>query len=167
LRRGTRSFQRRAALRNALEYAACVVVIACFASYMVAFPFPLMRIGSLLIIAATLAVAWQLRVRAASAPLPADLGARSWLEFHRTQLARQRDALRNAWLWYVAPFVPGLVVFRWGVETELGMSTPFARGPWANLAIAAVLVVVIAWNRHVAKRYQRRLDTLPSPSGPA
>ena len=161
LRRGVTKFQRRVALRNALEYGACVAVIACFAYYVVSFPFPLMRTGSLLIIAGTLVVAWQIRVRAASAPVPSDFGARSWLEFHRAQLARQRDALRTVWLWYVLPFVPGLVVFRWGVETELGASAPFARGLWANLTIAVVFVLVIAWNRRVATRCQQRLDLLP------
>jgi hypothetical protein len=161
LRRGATQFQRRVARRNAIEYAACVAAIACFGYYLVGFPFLLMRAGSLLMIAATLAVAWQLRARAASAPAPADFGARSWLEFHRTQLARQRDALRTAWLWYVAPFVPGLVVFRWGVETELGTPSTFARGLWANLSIAAVFALVVIFNRFVARRCQRQLDMLP------
>ena len=160
LRRGVTRFQRRIALRNAIEYLACGVVIAAFAWYMVVFPYPLMEAGSALIILATIVVAWQLRVRGASAPLPADMGQRSWLDFHRAQLERQRDALRSVWLWYVAPFVPGMVVFRWGVETELAAGAPFARGAWANLSIAAVFVAVIALNRYAAMRLQRRVDRL-------
>jgi hypothetical protein len=165
LRAGATRFQRRVARRNAVEYFACTVVIACFGMYMATFRFPLMEAGSVLIILATILVAWQLRVRGASASLPADLGQRSWLDFHRAQLERQRDALHSVWLWYVAPFVPGVVVFRWGVETELGAGAPFARGLWANVSIAVVFVVVIAINRYAAKRCQRELDALGRSAG--
>jgi Flp pilus assembly protein TadB len=161
LKRGAQRFQRRVAARNALEYLACVAVVACFANYLVVFPFPVMRAGSVLLILGTVLVAWQLHKRASNrGPLPAELGGRPWLEFHLRQLTRQRDALRNVWLWYVAPFVPGIVVFRWGVETELGISAPFARGWTANLSIAAVFLLVIAYNRFVARRLQKRIDQL-------
>jgi Flp pilus assembly protein TadB len=161
LKRGAQRFQRRVAARNALEYLACVAVVACFANYLVVFPFPVMRAGSVLLILGTVLVAWQLHKRASNrGPLPGELGERPWLEFHLRQLTRQRDALRNVWLWYVAPFVPGIVVFRWGVETELGISAPFARGWTANLSIAAVFLLVIAYNRFVARRLQKRIDQL-------
>jgi len=162
LRRGATGFQRRVKWRNALEYVACAVVIAIFANYIAAFPHPRMQAGSVLVIVATIFVAWQIRVRAASASTPADLGARPWLDFHCAQLERQRAALHSVWLWYVAPFVPGVAVFRWGVETELAAGGPFAHGLWANLSIAVVFVLVIAMNRYVAGRLQRRLDQLRS-----
>jgi len=162
LRRGVTGFQRRIKWRNGLEYLGCVVVIAIFASYIANFPHPLMRTGSVLVILATIFVARQIHVRGSSASLPADLGARPWLDFHCAQLERQRAALHSVWLWYVAPFVPGVVVFRWGVETELAAGGPFARGPWANLSIAVVFVAVIALNRYVAGKLQQRLDQLRS-----
>ncbi len=160
LRAGARRFNRRIALRNALEYAACVLVMIGFAGYVVHFPFLFIRIGSVLIMAGTLVVAWQLHRRGSSQPLPADAGARSWLAFRIAQLARQRDALRSVPWWYVGPFVPGLVVFRCGVEFELDASAPFARGWKANALIAGVLLLVIAWNLFAAWRLQRRIDAL-------
>ena len=160
LRRASKRFQRRVAFRNATEYLACLVVVAVFAMYLVKFPFPLMRAGSVLIILGTLWVAHQLRARASGRPVPGDMGDRSWVDFHREQVLRQRDALRAVWLWYVAPFVPGMVVFRWGVETELDAGAPFARGWAANLAIAGVLLLVVAFNRFAARRLQRRIDEL-------
>ena len=156
LKAEARRMHRRITLRNALEYAACILVLGVFALYMRAFPHPLMRIGSSLIIIATLFVAWQLRRRASSQALPPDRGGQSWLEFQRTQLVRQRDALRSAWLWYVAPFVPGVVAFRWGVETELGAGAPFARGWWCNAIVAVIFLGVAALNRYGARKLQQR-----------
>lgn len=160
LRSGATRLRRRVVLRNALEYAVCALVIAGFAFHFVRFPAPFMRVGSVLVIAGTLVVAWQLHRRASSTPLPGDAGARSWLDFQRAQLMRQRDALRSAWLWYIGPLVPGVVVFRWGVETELGAGAPFARGWLADAAIAAVFLGVLALNLYGARKLQRRLDAL-------
>lgn len=160
VRAGAERLHRRVARRNALELAACVLVIGVFAYYLWAFPSPLMRLGSGLAIAGTLVVAWQLKRRAANRPLPTALGDQPWLRYRREQLVRQRDALRSAWLWYVAPFIPGVVVFRWGVETQLPPDAPFARGWMANLSIALVFVGVALWNRHAARRLQQHIDRL-------
>lgn len=160
LKAAAKRLRRRIVFRNATEYVACVLVIASFAFYIVRFPFPLMRAGSVLIILGTLVVGWQLSRRASSQPLPGDLGAQSWLAFQRAQLVRQRDALRSVWLWYVAPLVPGLVVFRWGVETELGAGAPFARGHLADGVVALVFLAVIALNAWGARKLQQRIAAL-------
>jgi hypothetical protein len=109
---------------------------------------------------ATLFIAWQMERRASNQALPPASGDQSWLQFQRSQLARQRDALRSVWLWYVAPFVPGVVVFRWGVETELPLNGPFARGWLANLLIALVFLGIAGLNRYAARKLQRRIDML-------
>lgn len=160
LRAGARRMQRRVALRNALEYVACVAVFACFALYIAIFPFPLMRVGSALVMIGTLVVAWQLHRRASGRPLPSDAGARSWLDYQRAQLERQRDALRSVMWWYVAPLVPGILVFRWGVETELPADAPFAFGWLPNAIVAGVMLAVIALNRYAARKLQQRIDAL-------
>ena len=160
LEAGAKRLRRRIVFRNATEYVACVLVIAGFAFYIVRFPFPLMRAGSVLIILGTLLVAWQLHRRASSQPLPGDLGGQSWLAFQRAQLVRQRDALRSVWLWYVGPLVPGMAVFRWGVETELDVSAPFARGRLADGVIALVFLAVIALNAWGAHKLQQRIAAL-------
>ena len=155
-----RRMHRRIAFRNAREYAACVVVVCVFAFYVDRFSYPSMRLGSILIMLATLFVAWQLKRRASNQAVPTTAGGQTWIQFQRLQLIRQRDALRSAWLWYVAPFVPGVVVFRWGVETELPIDGPFARGWLANLFVALVFLGIAALNRHAAGKLQRRIDEL-------
>ncbi len=160
LRRAADRFQRRIVWRNATEYLACAVIALVFVFYLVQFPSPLMRTGSALVIAGTLIVAWQLHRRASGQPAPTDRGAQSWLDYQRAQWARQRDALRSVATWYIGPLVPGVIVFRWGVETELGPGAPFARGLIANLVIAAVLVAVVLFNRYAAHQLQQRIDRL-------
>lgn len=151
---------RRIAIRNATEYAGCVGVICIFSSYVYNFPYPLMRIGSILTMIATLFIAWQMKRRASNRALPTAPGEQSWLQFQHAQLVRQRDALRSAWLWYVAPFFPGVLVFRWGVETELRPGGPFLRGWLANLLIALVFLGIAALNRYAARKLQQRIDML-------
>lgn len=160
LKAEAKRMHRRIAFRNATEYAVCVVVICGFAFHVYKFPFPLMRVGSVLTIIATLFVAWQMKRRASNQALPSAPGGQSWLEFQRSQLVRQRDALRSVWLWYVAPFVPGVAMFRWGVETELGPGAPFARGWLADLFIALVFLGIAALNGYGASRLQQRIDKL-------
>ncbi|WP_343633406.1 hypothetical protein [Roseateles sp.] len=160
LRRSANRFRRRVQWRNALEYLACAAVVMVFALYLVSFPFPRMRAGSLLVILGALVVAWQLHRRGSSQATPTELGAQSWLDYRRAQWVRQRDALRSAAWWYVGPFLPGVIVFRWGVETELGPQAPFARGLAANLVIVAIFVAVILFNRFSAHRLQQQIDQL-------
>ena len=160
LRRQAGVFQRRVLRRNALEYGAGLAVMLVFAFYIWAFPHALMRIGCVLIM---LGCAWalvQMRRRAGGPALAWTAAELPSLEAHRRELVRQRDALRSVWLWYVGPFVPGMVVFRWGVETELDASAPFARGLVPNLVIAAVLLAVVWINRRAANKLQRQLDQL-------
>ena len=160
LRKQASTFQRRVAWRNRIEYLAGVIVTLVFVSYLWHFPYPLMRLGSVLIIFACPFVLTQLHRRASSRLLPDDMAKLSCLEFHRQQLIRQRDALRSVWLWYVAPFVPGVAIFRWGVETELDAAAPFSRGLWANLWIVGILLVVVLLNLRAANKLQRKIDAL-------
>ncbi len=157
--------QRGVLRRNLLEGLAALFVVGGFTRYLWLFPTPLMRAGSVLIILATLVVMQQMLKRASSRPMPWMNAGLSCKAFHRTELVRQRDALRSVWLWYVGPFVPGLVVFRWGVETELGIDAPFAQGLTANLLIAAVMLAIVVFNLLAAQRLQRQIDQLDRQSG--
>jgi Flp pilus assembly protein TadB len=97
---------------------------------------------------------WQLHRRARARPLPEAL-AGSLMEFHRAELARQRDALRSVWRWYIGPLVPGLVLFLCGRQIENGSWQP------AAFAIVALLLAgVVVLNLHAARRLQRQIDKL-------
>jgi hypothetical protein len=67
----------------------------------------------LLIGAAHLFVIWQLWWRTSARALPDDLVARAALDYHRQELERQHSAMSGAWLWYILPFMPGLIWELW------------------------------------------------------
>ena len=153
----SRAFQARIRRRNLVEYAACVFVVLGFAPALFARVNWMIPTASALIIAATLFVAWQLHRRGSSARSP-ESGA-ALTDFHRTQLTRQRDAVRSVAAWYIAPFVPGMLLLLTGVWFV-------PRSNHLAVLLTAVLTAVIftsTWwlNQKAATRLQQQLDALP------
>ena len=154
-----RAFQSRIQVRNLVEYAASVLVLGIFGFYAVFFPHPVMKLGAVMIMVGAAVMAWQLHRRASARSLAPGAAAGASLAFHRAELVRQRDALRSAFWWYIAPFVPGMTVFVAGMAqarpgTSLGHLAPLAGLTCAYLA---------AWfliNRGAAKRLQAEIDDL-------
>ncbi|KTE17698.1 hypothetical protein [Sphingopyxis sp. H115] len=105
--------------RNRREYAATALVIVVFALYAAIFSEPLIKIGSLLVIAGALVVAWQL-ARRTSRPDP-DAEAQDISGYYRERLVREEHMLARVGRWYLAPFVPGLLVFMLGQAKASGM----------------------------------------------
>lgn len=66
-------------------------------------------LGTLTLILGLLFVIYYLHFRANSRPVP--VGSLSTiLDFHRSEIARQRDLLRKVPLWYLMPLVPGVSI---------------------------------------------------------
>ncbi|MEH0168454.1 hypothetical protein [Roseateles microcysteis] len=152
------AFQQRIRKRNRREYIAGTLVVPVFLAYAWIFPYWVTKVGALLTVLGTIVVMWQLHRRASSRELPEALGA-SHVAFHRAELVRQRDAVRDVWLWYIGPIVPGFVVFMWGRQAELNVHHPVA------YLIAALLMIAIAVvNRFAARRFQRQIDELDALS---
>ena len=100
----------------------------------------------------------QLYRRASSRRLPPHALADACIAFHRHELERRRDALASVWSWYLAPVVPGMVVFLLSFPLE-------AYTGWSEVGIvfgvsALFFVAVGVANRNAAKRLQREIDAL-------
>jgi hypothetical protein len=169
VRAGAAKLHRFVRRRNVIEYAACVLAAAVFAIYVLWLPHPLQKLGSALVVLATLFAARQLHVRA-SAVAPESAGTMPILAFARTQLERQRDALRSIFWWYLLPFLPGLVLVivgsasaRAGGAVAVAMAKPIE---WIAVAIAGVLFAGIWWlNQRIADKLQRRIDEIDALTG--
>jgi hypothetical protein len=86
---------------------------------------PIQAAGHALLIGGVLFVMGYLHLRAASRVVPEHADPKTLWRFHRHELLRQRDILRAIVWWYLAPFVPGMVVLaaaRWdnGAAPALG-----------------------------------------------
>jgi len=163
--------QRTIKRRNLREYVAAALVLAVFAYYSWIFPALLLRIGCGLIIAGTGYVIYQLHRRASARPAPADMGFQSCVNFQRSELVRQRDALRGVWSWYLLPFLPGLVVFLLGLfqftmQVTKAAGRPFPIGPailgYTLVAGCIGIIFFVIWlmNRKAAKNLQSQIDDL-------
>ncbi len=144
-------FQRQIKWRNILEYAAGAAVLVVFGAYAINLESIWMKIGSLLLIIGTVFLLTNLHFRAGRREAPPDFESRS---FYISELERQRDALKSVWLWYVAPLVPGLIVFRIGVHLSELQSHPYVFD-----AVGVGILGLVLWlNARAVKRLQRKID---------
>jgi hypothetical protein len=159
------TFQKYVRTRDLIEYVACAVVVVGSGFYLWAFPGFLLKLGSLAMIAATLFVAYQLRKHGAARALSPESPAASLLEFHRKELVRRRDLLKNSWRLFVGPLMLGMLVFLAGLAPQRpeGKLPLFIFGA----AVIAMGVAISLYNRWQADRLQRDIDNLNSLSSAA
>lgn len=165
MRAKTLKFEQRVRHRNFIEYGATVFVVVIFGWY-ATWPkpaTPLWPIANILIVLGALYVAFSLHRHARAASAPPVASITGLLDFHRAELARQRDALVTVWRWYVLPFAPGLVL--WFVAMWVG--TPSSAQPKvaavviiAGLFCIAVCAAIILLNLLGAARLQRMIEDL-------
>ncbi len=145
IRESARYMERRIARRNLREYAAAAFVVASFGLAVWVVPSGVVRIGAALIIAATIFVVREIHLRGTATALPADLGSKSALVFHRAQLERQRDLLRSVWAWALLPFVPGMLLMLTG--------TVLAHPEWIwRVVVYAIMFTGLLIGLHVLNR---------------
>jgi len=164
-------FERTILRRNLREYFAAAFVLAVFAYYAWIFPTLLLRIGCGLLIVGTAYVITQLHRRASTRPVPVDMGLQNCLDFQRSQLANQRDALNAVWSWYLLPFVPGMAVFLIGLFQFTKNITEAAGKPFhAGAAllgfaivtgcVTAIFILIGMLNHRAARKLQLQIDDL-------
>lgn len=170
LRRRARALQRRVFWRNLREYAAVapLTFVWVFVGYH-ASGAALLRAACVLLVAGGAAVAVQLARRGAGREAPAGATTAEHVAFLRGELVRQRDLLRDVWRWYLAPFVPGVVLFLVAIPLEAPL--PGASGPlWAASAAGAAIVALVfcavsrlnsAGARHLQQEIEGLDQTLP------
>ncbi len=166
VRKGADKFYRYIKWRNRVEYAACVVVVVGFSSYVFLLPNLVHKIASVLVVLATFYVGWQLHRRASAIP-PEAAGATPLLQLARTQLVRQRDALRSIFSWYLLPFLPGMGLFLTGTllqkRAEGGLKLiSDGIGP---AVVVAVFAGVWWLNQVAARKLQRHIDEIDALMG--
>ncbi|MBO9517069.1 MAG: hypothetical protein J7493_03275 [Porphyrobacter sp.] len=169
VRAGADKFYRFVRRRNLIEYAACVLAIVVFSSYIVLLPHVLQKIGSAMIVAGTVFAGWQLHRRASAVP-PESAGTMPILLFSRAQLVRHRDALRTIFWWYVLPFIPGLSVMMLGNRAvRVSKTHETATVGWQELTLLALMVAFLGgvwwWNQRHAAKLQRHIDDIDALTG--
>jgi len=163
IRRRAGRFERRIARRNRRETVACVLVSGLFVYFLIGAHDVLFRIAYGLFGAGMIWVAVQLQRKGSIRNMPLTLGASNSLQFYRTELERQRDAVRNVWPWYLAPLVPGYLVLT--IAYAIAFPQPVR---WIGVLAFDVFVVLLfigIWkmNQRAARCLDRMIDELNAP----
>jgi uncharacterized membrane protein YecN with MAPEG domain len=163
IHQSARTFQAKIRRRNALEYLGCVIAIVGIIPALLIRESWLIQLGGGLIMVATVFVAWQLHRRASGERVAE--GAEALVDAYRRQLIRQRDALKSAASWYLAPFAPGMTLmllgrwFQWHApQRSVGLDHLII----LLVGVVAVLVFLVVWllNQRGAEGLQRRIEAL-------
>jgi hypothetical protein len=144
--------------RNLREYAAAAIVIPVFAVQAWFAETAAVALGCWLVALAALWVVYHLHRRGTARRPAGEQGATSCLEFHRSEIVRQRDLLRSVWWWYLLPFVPGMLLIIVGRALEQPDRLAAALG--AAMFLAVIFVAIGRLNQRVARKLQRRLEEL-------
>jgi hypothetical protein len=143
--------------RNIGEYLAAAYVAGSFAWRAATAHGAIVTAGDVLVAAAAVFVAYQLYRRGSARAIPRELDAAAYAAAYRAELCRQRDALRDVPLWYIAPFVPGLALLTIGrmIEGQAAQRTSALAG-----SAVVVFVFAVVWfvNAQTARRMQWRID---------
>ena len=159
-----RKHERMVRRRNAVEYFAVALVVASFAYYIWHLHAALMRLGSGLCVAGLIYMAVQLHRRGSAKAVPPEMGLLSGIDFHRSELERQRDLLRGSWWWYLGPLLPGMAVL--AVGTLIHSPSPTWRGTMFVVAFCVATALAFLGIRRLhlkgVKYLQRQIDELNS-----
>ena len=162
-------FQKKTRRAFVIECITTAFVVVVFGIYSWIFPGWMMKTGSLLCLLAILFALWQVRRRITARQVQA-APARELIAFHRSELVRRRDALKSAWLWYLAPILPGTVLMlmgRWFQFHVPGRSLAQDHAMILSGGAIAALIFAAIWLRQFirARQLQREIDALDALSG--
>lgn len=142
------TFQSRVRRRNWIEYAAAAFVCAVFIWTAANVPYVVVQTGAVLIVLGAIYVCWKLHELGRAATKAEADAAVSVAAFHRAEMVRQREALSTVWRWYLAPFVPGILVFLGGVSFAPELDTPLAAKASVfvlGVAFIGAMFAAVAW----------------------
>jgi hypothetical protein len=121
--------------RNLREYVASLFAAALLGYFCVTAHDLLSRITFGLFIAAMIWIVVQLHRKGSATSLPPGVDTLTSLRLYRAELVRQHAVVKNIWWWYLAPMVPGFVVFTIGLAIK-----DHRLAAWAKLAVMDVMV---------------------------
>jgi len=160
LRKRAGKFEHMIWWRNLREYAGALIAVSSFSYFLSKAHEVLFRAAFALLIAGMVWLVVQLHRKGSSRSMGAAIGSLTCLQFFRVEMVRQRDFVKNVWPWYLAPLVPGFVVY----TVAFALTFPRPVG-WAGIAlldtvIAAVFYGIWRLNMHAARSLQRKIDEL-------
>jgi hypothetical protein len=160
LRRRAGKFERTIYWRNVREYAASLLAVGLLSYFFATTQDVLSRVSFGLFITAMLWIVVQLHLKGSSKKLPGGVDTLSGLRFYRAELERQLEVVRSAWSWYLAPLVPGFVVYTIGRAIKVPRLASWVGLALLDLGAAALFVCIWGLNKKAARCLQRMIEEL-------
>jgi len=160
LRRRAGKFERTIYWRNVREYVGSLLAVGPLTYFFATTHDVLSRVSFGLFIAAMLWIVVQLHRKGSSKKLPSGVDTLTGLRFYRAELERQLEVLTSVWSWYLAPLVPGLVVYTIGQAVKVPRLRSWAALALMNLVVAAAFVGIWKMNQKAARCLQRMIEEL-------
>jgi len=160
LRQRSGKFETKIRRRNVREYVASSLAASGFGYFFVTTHAVLFRVAYVLFIVGLGWVVFQLHRKASTRTMPSAMGASTSLQFFRSELERQRDAVQNVWPWYLAPLVPGFVILTVAYTLARPYPVGLASAVWLDGVVAVIFFLVWKMNQRAARCLQRTIDEL-------
>ena len=158
VRARARAMERASRWRNGSEYLAGIIVLFVVVWAFPTLPNVVLQIGAAMMVLTVLYLAYAVHRRGSVRRLPVDLGTTDSVAFHRTELIRQRDALRSVNRWYLLPFVPSIATMSVGGFIERPERWLFTAG--FVVIWIATHVTILGLNHRVARRVEGEISAL-------
>jgi hypothetical protein len=144
--------------RTRRGYVVILIVCVAYVGFIFTLPDWMQQVGSGLVAASMLYMAYQLYARRAGQP-PLATDSSVWADFYRAELERQRDFHRGLWFWSrLAIVLPGFILFCVGGAIARPVDALDYTGQLAVFIFLAICAVPLNLGR--SREYQRQLDEL-------
>lgn len=160
LRKRSAKIERIVKWRNIREYGASLIVAGLLGYSFIRTDDVLFRVTFGLLIAGLIWMVVQLHRKGSAKKMPTNIDTLTSLRIYRTELERQRDAVRSVWSWYLAPLVPGLLLYTIGYAIRVPRPGTWAKLVLLDAAIGVMFYVVLRINARAARCLQRMIDDL-------
>jgi len=138
LRKRANKLEKKVWWRNAREYAASLGAAVLLAYSFATTHDVLSRVAFGLFFLGLMWIVVQLHRKGSAKSMPTGVDAVTSLHSYRVELERQRDLVTSVWSWYLAPLVPGFIVY------TIGHAIRFPHlAAWAGLALLDAIVALM------------------------
>ena len=160
IRRRAGKFERKIRWRNIREYVASLIAVALLGYFFVTQHDVLSRITFALWIAALAWMMLSLHRKGSAKKMPEGADTLTGLRFYRAELERQLEVVSSVWSWYLAPMVPGFVVFTVGSVIPPSHPAAWAKAAFMDVLVAGMFFWVWKLNAKAARCLTRMIEEL-------
>lgn len=160
IHRRAAKFERKIRWRNVREYLASLIAVGLFVYFFVTTQDVLSRVTFALFIGAMLWIVISLHWRGWAKKIPEGVDTLTGLRFYRSELERQYRVVKGVWWWYLAPLVPGFVVYTIGYAIKFPRSRAWAGLILMDVIVAGMFYLIWRMNMQAARCLTRIIEEL-------